>query len=130
MELSKLINRLKGKWKIADNAKATNFIIVDKTILEGRSGKILPHFLDLIQAIYEKASMYVATSSDHLKTNQEGGLISQASQGQIINGNGQHRRSFSQNLSRQAATKPVPGVPINIFLSWLPEVAETSLFGR
>lgn len=29
MELSKLINRLKGKWKIADNAKATNFIIVD-----------------------------------------------------------------------------------------------------
>jgi len=29
IELSQLINRLKGKWKISDNAKATNFIIVD-----------------------------------------------------------------------------------------------------
>ena len=36
IELSKLINRLKGKWKISDNAKATNFIIVDQNILKGR----------------------------------------------------------------------------------------------
>ena len=40
IELSQLINRLKGKWKISDNAKATNFIIVDQNILAGREDKI------------------------------------------------------------------------------------------
>ena len=60
IELSKLINRLKGKWKIADNAKATNFIIVDQNILKGRDHKIPPVFLDLIKGIYQKAEEYVA----------------------------------------------------------------------
>lgn len=59
IELSQLINRLKGKWKISDNAKATNFIIVDQNILKGRFDKIPPYFLEVIQTIYLKAEDYV-----------------------------------------------------------------------
>lgn len=65
MELSKLINRLKGCWKIANNAKTTNFIIVDQNILKGRIDKIPPYLLETIQLIYRKAEDYVAKS--HLK---------------------------------------------------------------
>ena len=69
IELSKLINRLKGKWKIADNAKATNFIIVDQLILKDRKAKILPYFQELITQIFARAEKYVANShQDHLKT--------------------------------------------------------------
>ena len=47
MELAKLINRLKGNWKISDNAKTTNFIIVDQSILKGRENKIPEHLKDI-----------------------------------------------------------------------------------
>ena len=34
LELSKLINRLKGNWKISFNAETTNFIVVDQIRLD------------------------------------------------------------------------------------------------
>lgn len=76
IELSKLINRLKGKWKIADNAKATNFIIVDQDILKGRKDKIPRYFQDTCQAIHNQAEEYIAAgSSQHLKPQSMAGLI-------------------------------------------------------
>ena len=40
LELSKLINRLKGNWKISFNAETTNFIVVDQIRLDQRRDKI------------------------------------------------------------------------------------------
>ena len=66
IELSKLINRLKGKWKIADNAKATHFIIVDQDIYKGRRDKIPSLYLGIIQDIQRKAEDHLRNA--HLKS--------------------------------------------------------------
>ena len=66
MELAKLINRLNGNWKISDNAKATNFIIVDQSIFKGREHKIPPTFHDILITIARQAEEYVA-KGEHLK---------------------------------------------------------------
>ena len=44
LELSQLVHRLKGNWKISENVNNTNFIIVDKINYENRLDQIPSYF--------------------------------------------------------------------------------------
>lgn len=62
LDLSQLIHRLKGNWKISENVKTTNFIVVDKINYENRVNKIPDSFKQIAEDADKKANNYVSAA--------------------------------------------------------------------